>query len=355
MPHTIRVLVVDDSALVRQMLTRALSLDPRIEIVGVARTGAEAIEQAVKLEPDVITLDIEMPELTGLEALPFIIKRTPSRVVMLSSVDSPEVTYQALSSGAVDFITKPKGGVASSLAELSDALLKTIRTASRVDPDKRLCMTGEEPSPPRPLERTPESERARELKRLVVMAASTGGPPALERVLGGLGPDLPAAYLIVQHLPAGFTASFAKRLDASSRLDVIEAGDGVEIRPGAAFVAPHGRHMTVGEGSGPQPCLRLEDGPALHGVRPAADPLFRSAASLMGPDVVGVVLTGMGADGAEGMAEVRSCGGETIAQNEATSVVWGMPGAAIRIGAARHVVPLELVAAEVRRAVRTWG
>lgn len=356
--HTIRVLVVDDSALIRQMLTRALGQDPRIEVVGTARTGTEAIERAIDLEPDVITLDIEMPELSGLEALPFLVKRTQARVIMLSSLDSTEVTYQALSAGAVDFMTKPKGGFASSLTELSEVLLKKIRVASRVDPAKRAPESrvaagedddegppsGESPAPP-----------ARELERLVVIAASTGGPPALEHVMAGLGPDLPAAYMIVQHLPSGFTSSFARRLDKASGLAVNEAADGMVVRPGNAYVAPHGAHMLVEQGSVIAPRIRLDAGPSIHGVRPAADPLFHSAADLMGESVVGVVLTGMGSDGAAGLSAVRARGGETIVQDEATSVVWGMPGAAVRQGAAKHVVPLRMVAAEIRRAVRTWG
>lgn len=346
---------MDDSALIRQMLTRALSLDPRVEVVGIARSGAEAIERAVSLEPDVITLDIEMPELTGLEALPFLLKRTLSRVIMLSSLDSPDVTYQALSAGAVDFMVKPKGGVASSLSALSDELLQKIRIAHRIDPDKRICATAEEPVAPCPPGAAPASDRARELKRVVVIAASTGGPPALERVLSRLADDLPAAYLIVQHLPAGFTSSFAKRLDAATSLTVDEAAHGTVVRPGHAYLAPYGRHMELERGGTSHPRIALSDGPAVHGVRPAADPLFRSAAGLLGPDVIGVVLTGMGSDGAEGLAAIRGKGGETIIQNEETSVVWGMPGAAHKRGAAKHVVPLELVAAEVRRAVRTWG
>lgn len=355
MPNTIRVLVVDDSALIRQMLTRALALDPRIEVVGIARNGSEAIEKAVELAPDVITLDIEMPELSGLEALPFLMKRTDARVVMLSSLDSPDVTYQALSCGAVDFVRKPSEGIASSLAELSDHLLKKIRTAYRVDPAKRKETVLEPPEADGGApEARPRVAPARVIDHLVVMAASTGGPPALERVVSGLTPDLPAAYLIVQHLPSGFTSSLARRLAKASELSVEEACEGTIVRPGAAYLAPHGFHMRV-EGSTVLPRLTLEDSPPLHGVRPAADPLFESAAEFMGSDVVGVVLTGMGADGAQGLARVRERGGETIIQNEETSVVWGMPGAAHRRGAARHVVPLELIAAEVRRAVRSQG
>jgi two-component system chemotaxis response regulator CheB len=350
----IRVLVVDDSALIRQMLTHALSLDPRIEIAGIARTGVEAIEKAIRLEPDVITLDIEMPELTGLEALPFIIRDTRARVLMLSSLDDPETTYAALSAGAVDFIAKPKGGFASSLSDLADLLIKKIKIAYRVDPEKRLAVPtiGSEQDAdegrPRP---ALAGERAA-ASRLVVLAASTGGPPALERVFSGLSSEVSAAYLVVQHLPAGFTTSFAKRLSRIAGFPILEGRQGLMIEPGVGYLAPHGTHMLVHTGVRKVPTLALSDAPALHGVRPSADPMFESAAATYGARVTGVVLTGMGQDGAAGMRAIRDAGGRTIVQDEASSVVWGMPGATVRQGAAQSVVPLDRVAVEIRRTVR---
>jgi two-component system chemotaxis response regulator CheB len=350
----IRVLVVDDSALIRQMLTHALSLDPRIEIAGIARTGVEAIEKALQLEPDVITLDIEMPELTGLEALPFIIRDTRARVLMLSSLDDPDTTYAALSAGAVDFIAKPKGGFASSLSDLADILIKKIKTAYRIDPEKRLSVSatgvggnGDE-GRPRPV----PAENRTIASRLVVLAASTGGPPALERVFAGLSAEASAAYLVVQHLPAGFTASFAKRLSRIAGFPVIEGRQGLVVEPGIGYLAPHGTHMMVHSGVRKVATLSLSDTPPLHGVRPSADPLFESAAAVYGGRVTGVVLTGMGQDGALGMRAIRDAGGRTIVQDEASSVVWGMPGAAVRQGAAQTVVPLDRVAVEIRRTVR---
>ncbi|MDO8915206.1 MAG: chemotaxis response regulator protein-glutamate methylesterase [Coriobacteriia bacterium] len=350
----IRVLVVDDSALIRQMLTHALSLDPRIEIAGIARTGVEAIEKAVRLEPDVITLDIEMPELTGLEALPFIIRDTRARVLMLSSLDDPETTYAALSAGAVDFIAKPKGGFASSLSDLADLLIKKIKIAYRIDPEKRLSVPGigsdgdAEAGRSRPVS---AGDRAA-ASRLVVLAASTGGPPALERVFSGLSSEASAAYLVVQHLPAGFTASFAKRLSRIAGFPILEGRQGLMIEPGVGYLAPHGTHMLVHTSARKMPTLALSDAPALHGVRPSADPMFESAAAAYGASVTGVVLTGMGQDGAAGMRAIRDAGGRTIVQDEASSVVWGMPGAAVRQGAAQTVVPLDRVAVEIRRTVR---
>jgi two-component system chemotaxis response regulator CheB len=350
----IRVLVVDDSALIRQMLTHALSLDPRIEIAGIARTGVEAIEKAVQLEPDVITLDIEMPELTGLEALPFIIRDTRARVLMLSSLDDPDTTYAALSAGAVDFIAKPKGGFASSLSDLADILIKKIKIAYRIDPEKRLSLSASPSDGDAEEGRLrPVAEQGRsEASRLVVLAASTGGPPALERVFSGLSGDASAAYLVVQHLPAGFTTSFAKRLSRIAGFPVVEGRQGLAVEPGIGYLAPHGTHMLVHTGVRKIARLTLSDAPALHGVRPSADPLFESAAATYGPKVTGVVLTGMGQDGAAGMRAIRDAGGRTIVQDEASSVVWGMPGAAFRQGAAQTVVPLDRVAVEIRRTVR---
>ncbi len=360
MRSTIRVLVVDDSALIRQMLTRALDLDPRIEIVGIAKTGVEAIEKAESLAPDVITLDIEMPELSGLEALPHLKKRSDARVVMLSSVDDPDTTYQALAAGAVDFVSKPKSGVASSIAELSEALIRTIHTAYLVDPGRLRRVLAEESklasqqqeAPPPPRISTPVPATSDTLEWVVALAASTGGPPALERVFEGLAASLPAAYVIVQHLPSGFAASFARRLSAASDIEAVEAAEGMKLRPGRAYLAPYGAHMIVIETAPSDFRIHLQDGPFMHGVRPSADPLFSSVAKVFGSRVTGVVLTGMGADGADGLGEIKASGGETIAQNEETSVVWGMPGAAAKAGAAKRLVPIGLVAAEIRRTIR---
>jgi two-component system chemotaxis response regulator CheB len=347
---TIKVLIVDDSALIRQMLSRALSVDPRVEIVGTAKTGVEAIERALELGPDVITLDIEMPELTGLEALPVLMKSTSARVVMLSSIDDPDTTYQALSLGASDFIVKPRQGVASSLTELAEIVLKKIKTAYRIDPAKRLPASEAPDDQPVSTQTGPGPSGRRGLDRVVAIAASTGGPPALERLFSGLGSGLPCAYLIVQHLPSGFSASLAQRLAKAAGTEFVEASSGMPLKPGRGYVAPHGAHMVVERGALPQ--LQLTDSPPLHGVRPAADPLFESVARVFGEKAVGVVLTGMGSDGALGLKAIRQRGGLTIAQDEATSVVWGMPKAALKAGAVSKVVPLERIPAEIRRSVR---
>jgi two-component system chemotaxis response regulator CheB len=347
----IRVLIVDDSALIRQMLRNALAVDPRIEVVGTAKTGVEAVELACALSPDVVTLDIEMPEMTGLEALPQIMRRCPSRVLMLSSLDDPDTTYQALANGATDFISKPHAGFATSLSDLSDQLIKKIKTAYRVSPDKRKLTIGDSPAPrPYPPKGAPAPSRPG-VTHLVAIASSTGGPPALERVFADLDAGLPAAWLIVQHLPPGFTASLAKRLGKVSDIEFAEAAEGDSIEAGRAYLAPYGKHMVVA-GTPAVPSVGLIDAAPEHGVRPAADPLMRSVAHVAGGDAIGVVLTGMGADGAVGLACIGEAGGWTVAQDEPSSVVWGMPGAAVRLGAARSVVPLDHVAVEIRRALR---
>lgn len=347
MRSAIKVLVVDDSALTRQMLTRALSVDPAIEVVGTARTGVEAIEKTVALVPDVVTLDIEMPELTGIEALPHIIRSSTARVIMLSGIDDPDTTYQALDLGATDFIVKPAEGFASSIAELSDILLKKIKLAYRVRPESRMAV--HEAAPVVCNVQRPDGATAPP-SRLVAIAASTGGPPALETVFSGLGSGLDAAYLVVQHLPKGFTSSLVRRLARTSDLAFVVAEDGMLVERDTAYVAPHGLHMKV---TGRRTLrITLEDTPSVHGVRPAADPLFQSIAGAAGAQGIGVVLTGMGADGARGSRAIVDAGGMTIVQDEGSSVVWGMPGATVRTGAASHVAPLETIATEIRRGLR---
>jgi two-component system chemotaxis response regulator CheB len=352
MRSAIRVLVVDDSALIRQMLTRALSMDPRIEIVGVAKTGVEAVEQATELQPDVITLDIEMPEMNGLEAMPQIRKHSSARILVLSSMDDPDTTYRALALGAVDFIPKPTAGMATSITELTDVLLKKIRIAYRIDPAlvPVVSCQASELVIAKPDSR-PSVAVCDRIGACVGIAASTGGPPALERVFEGLSVSLPAAYLVVQHLPTGFSASLAKRLNAISSVYVQEAEDGMFVEVGQAYLAPHGVHMTVDASAGPARIVFTHE-PPVHGVRPAADVLFNSIAEAFGDKAVGVVLTGMGADGARGALAIKRAGGETVIQDEATSVVWGMPGTAVKLDAGKRVVPLALVAAEIRRALR---
>jgi two-component system, chemotaxis family, protein-glutamate methylesterase/glutaminase len=347
---TIRVLVVDDSALVRQMLTHVLSEAAQIEVVGTARNGLEALKAVAELDPDVVTLDIQMPEMDGLEALRHIVRDSTARVVMLTSVDDPDTTYRALEAGAIEFIGKPREGLATSLDRLATELVRAVRTAYAVLPERRTSGAPSEARPPRPLEHV-----SGDPQHLVVLAASTGGPLALERVFSGLRTEVPAAFLVVQHLPAGFAASFAARLSKIAGFPVVAAKDGMRVEAGSGYVAPYGTHMRVEGHPGSATRISLVDGPTLHGLRPSADPLFESAAEAYGDRVTGVVLTGMGSDGAFGLVAIRKAGGRTIAQDEESSVVWGMPGAAVRLGAAQTVVPVDRVALEVRHSLRGLG
>jgi two-component system chemotaxis response regulator CheB len=347
---SIRVLVVDDSALVRQMLTHVLSAAAHIEVVGTARNGVEALAAVRELAPDVVTLDIQMPEMDGLEALRYIVRDSQARVVMLSSVDDPETTYRALETGAIEFIGKPHEGLASALDRLGTDLVRAVRTAYAVAPEKRCAV-----SPPCPSETAAPRSPGADPGHLVVIAASTGGPLALERVFSGLRTDVPASFMVVQHLPAGFAASFAARLSRIAGFPVVEAEDGMRVHPGYGYIAPHGTHMRVAGSPGALTRIELFDGPNLHGLKPSADPLFESAAHEYGSHVTGVVLTGMGSDGAYGLSAVRDAGGQTIAQDEESSVVWGMPGAAVRLGAAQVVAPIDRIAMEVRRSLRAQG
>ena len=337
----IRVLVVDDSALVRQMVTHVLTGASNIEVVGTARDGVEALTLARQLNPDVITLDIQMPRMNGLEVLPHLVRDTEARVVMLSSVSDPDTTYQALESGAVDFVAKPSEGLATGLEALGMDLVRAIRTANRVPPEKRRIAKSA------PGQRPGVSAADGDPDRLVAIAASTGGPLALEHVFAGLRPDPHSAFLVLQHLPPGFAASLAARLGRASGFPVVEAEDGMRVRTGHGYIAPHGKHMTIEGCPGGRTRIALSDGAHIHGVRPSADPLFESVAETFGMRSTGVVLTGMGSDGAHGLLAIRKAGGRTIAQDEKSSVVWGMPGAAVRLNAAAIVAPLDRIAAEI--------
>lgn len=343
----IRVLVVDDSALVRQIITHVLGDASRIEVVGVARNGVEAIEAVKSLKPDVVTLDIQMPEMDGMEALRLIVRDSDARVVMLTSVDDPETTYRALEAGAIDFIIKPREGLASSIDRLTLELVRAVKAAHAASPGKR----GRTVSPPAAVPAR-GSVTGGDPERLVCIAASTGGPLALDRVFAGLTTDESAAFLVVQHLPAGFAASLAARLTKVAGFLVVEAQDNMRVLAGQGYVAPHGRHMRIVGAPGAPTRIELVKGPSIHGLIPSADPLLESAAECYGNRTIGVVLTGMGSDAAVGLLCVREVGGQTIAQDEETSVVWGMPGSAVKIGAAQCVAPIERVAVEIRRALR---
>ncbi len=343
----IRVLVVDDSAVMRQLLAEILGAAPDIEVVGTAPDPYVAREKIKRLNPDVLTLDVEMPRMDGLTFLRNLMRLRPMPVVMVSSLTAQgaEETLEALELGAVDFVTKPAVDVAHGMRAYAETLVEKVRAAAgaRV---RRLALA-RAPAPRHSadavLARARPPRALRTTHRIVAVGASTGGTEAVRELLAGLPPDAPG-IVIAQHIPAAFSGPFARRLDGACALVVREAEDGAPILPGHAYVAPGDRHLLV-ERSGARYHCRLSDGAPVNRHRPSVDVLFRSVAQAAGPNAVGVLLTGMGEDGARGLLEMREAGARTLAQDEATSVVWGMPGAAVRMGAAEEVLPLGRIAA----------
>jgi two-component system chemotaxis response regulator CheB len=338
----IRVLVVDDSAFVRKAVTRMLGTVNDIEVVGTAADGAEGLAKARALRPDVLTLDVKMPRLGGLEVLERLMAEQPMPVLLLSSLtqEGAEVTLRALELGAMDFVDK-SSVQPMSLLTLRDELIEKIRALGGARVKVRPL-----PSPPPP----GEGERRAARAELIVIAASTGGPAALQTVLSGLPAGFPAAVIVVQHIPRGFTRSLAERLDARSAIPVHEARDGDLVEPGHVLIAPAGIHTKL-QRRGDAASVMLDEEPreALH--RPSADVLMATAAGLYGPRAAGVVLTGMGSDGTEGLRAIRDAGGRTLAESEETSVIYGMPKAAAAAGVVGSVVPLDRMAEEILAAV----
>jgi two-component system, chemotaxis family, protein-glutamate methylesterase/glutaminase len=343
----IRVLVVDDSAFVRQALTRMLSAASGMEVVGTAVDGQDGLEKVLLLRPDVVTLDVKMPRLGGLEALQQIMERCPTPVLLLSSLTSEgaDITLRGLELGAVDFIDKSSVQGNMNLLNIAKELVAKVRALAGA-PRRRLLPPVSTPAvlPSRPREAAAPAE-------VVAIGTSTGGPPALQRII----PRLPAAFagtiLVVQHMPVGFTRSLAERLDQRSMLPVREAEDGEPLVPGQVLIAPAGRHLKVRRRGSQAPRVWLDDEPlaALH--RPSVDVLMSSVARAYGPRVLGIVLTGMGTDGVEGLRAIRAAGGRTLAESEESCVIYGMPKAALEAGVAERAVPLALMADEILAAV----
>jgi two-component system chemotaxis response regulator CheB len=343
----IRVLVVDDSAFVRQALTRMLGSAPDIQVVGTAVDGKEGWEKALDLRPDVVTLDVKMPRMDGLEALRRIMADCPTAVLLLSSQtkEGAEVTLRGLELGAMDFVDKTSVQGQMNLLSLSDELQAKVRALASV-PRARLR--------PFPLVREagPSTMPAQHTARaqVVVIGTSTGGPPALQAIIPRLPQVMPCAVLVVQHMPVGFTRSLAERLDARSAVEVREARHDDVVRPGSVLIAPAGQHMKLRR-RGADIRVWLDDEPraALH--RPSVDVLMASAAKVYGTRALGVVLTGMGSDGVEGLRAIRAAGGLTLAESEETCVIYGMPKAAVEAGVVDKAVPLTRMADEILGAV----
>ena len=342
------VLVVDDSAFMRKLVVDLIDGSGEFRVVGTARHGADALKKVHALAPDIVTMDVEMPELDGLSALERIMRESPRPVVMLSGAatgGAQDPVLRALELGAVEFVRKPSGPISLDLAAAREPLLAALRAAAQVNLAVAALGTPLAGAAPARA-RVPESAAA----CAVAIASSTGGPRALAEVVPALPRALDAAVLVVQHMPAGFTRSLAERLDANSPLAVSEARDGEPLRRGHAYVAPGARHMRVVRGV-EGPVIALDDGPPIWGVRPAADPLFRSVAERFGAACIGVVLTGMGRDGAEGLRAIHDAGGAGIAQDRGTSIIYGMPQAAAAAGGAERILPLEQIAAAIAELV----
>jgi two-component system chemotaxis response regulator CheB len=350
-PDKIRVLIVDDSAFMRKIIGDILREDPVMEIVGKARNGNEAIEMTKSLSPDVITLDIEMPGKSGLEALEEIMEYKPIPVVMVSSLTKggANVTMQALDLGAVDFVTKPSGSMSIDMekigAELRRKVIEASFAAVRRKGGPRLTNLSQSvPLPPR-------KESSRLKLEMLVIAASTGGPMALQQVIPSLPADFPVPVMLVQHMPPGFTTSFAQRLNEQSKLTVIEGCDGMPVRRGTVIVAPGGFHLVL-DRKGAELVCKLTETPPVRSVRPSADVLFNSVAENVGGNVLVLVLTGMGKDGLDGARALRGKGAYVIAESRETSVIFGMPGAIVGEGLADEVLPLYSIASGIERIIR---
>jgi len=345
-----RAVVVDDSRFMRTLIRRLLE-EEGIEVVDEAADGVEAVETVASSRPDVVTMDIEMPRQNGIEAVGDIMNDCPTPVLILSAHadEGASVTFEALDRGAVDFVTKPGGEVSSEMPKVRRELVSKVREAAAVD----LAAA-------RATRRTPARQTAgtggaaaRSFPDVatLVIGASTGGPNVVEGVLAGLPREANLRVLVVQHMPEGFTARFADRLDKRSAYQVREARDGDRIGPGEARVAPGGAHLRVTDDRGGRLRLELDSSPPLHGTRPAVDHAMSSASDVVSGPLVGAILTGMGRDGVDGMTDIRRAGGATVAQDESTSAIFGMPKRAIEAGCVERVLPAERLAEGVLDAI----
>ncbi|QDG54949.1 chemotaxis response regulator protein-glutamate methylesterase [Persicimonas caeni] len=333
----IRVLVVDDSALIRKLLTEILSAAPNIEVVGTAGDPYIARRKIKKLDPDVLTLDVEMPRMDGLTFLENLMRLRPMPVVMVSTLteQGAQVTLDALELGAIDFVTKPKIDVRHTIHEYAEELIGKIEAAARARV-RRLEAKADA------AEKRLSSGMFDTTDKLLAIGASTGGTTAISHIVTRFPADAPGT-VIVQHIPGGFSRSFANRVNDLSAVRVVEAEDGMQIMTGNVYIAPGTHHLRV-QRSGARFLCRLSEDAPVSGHRPSVDVLFESVAQQVGHNAVGVLLTGMGADGARGLLAMRRAGAPTIAQDEATSVVWGMPGRAVDLDAAQQILPLDQIA-----------
>ena len=358
----IKVLIVDDSALVRQVLTEILNANSQIEVIGTAKDPIDAREKIKKLNPDVLTLDVEMPKMDGITFLSNLMRLHPIPVVMVSSLTQAgaDITFKALELGAIDFVSKKSVGVSEGLSKYAEEICEKVITASTVNVSKisdrqarRVTTSSSEKkavakklSADAVLEkRSVPKTKLKTTYKIIALGASTGGTEAIKEVLMMMPANGPA-IVISQHIPEAFSKPFAERMDKNSDMTVYEAVDGQQILPGHVYIAPGNRHLIV-ERIGARYLCRLNDGPPVNRHKPSVDVMFRSVAQNVGSNAIGVILTGMGTDGAEGLKEMLENGGQTMVQDEKSSVVWGMPGEAYKIGATKDQYPLEKIADEL--------
>lgn len=356
----IRVLIVDDSAFMRKVLHTIIAADPKMEVAGEARDGKDAVAQTQSLAPDVITMDINMPHMDGLQATEIIMSSNPRPIVIVSSEskEGADTTLKALELGAIEFVGKPSSGVDLDMTKVSDELLrklkmaakvKVVRTAVRTKLGEEIANSAPRIEPGAPILPTPVAHKGKANGKfpLVVMAASTGGPAALMRLMPAFRRDFQAAVLLVQHMPGSFTNQFSRQLAEICPMRVKEAEPGEILAPGIVYLCPGTHHMRVTHTGR----ITLDEGPRIDGYRPCADITMETAADYAGAMSVGVVLTGMGTDGARGVQKIKSAGGHVIAQDEASSVIFGMNAEAIKTGAVHQVVPLEQVFSAIEKRV----
>jgi two-component system chemotaxis response regulator CheB len=352
----IKALVVDDSALMRKVITNMLESCPDIKVIGRANNGQDAIEKVTRLAPDVVTMDIEMPVLDGLHALGYIMSECPTPVIMLSAASTKhaDVIMSAFHYGAVDFIVKPSGNISIDLDRIKEELIEKVKAASRVKTHKLAFIAEKDAGIEKRNEageKTRDETRIHTLiqknQKIVVIGTSTGGPRALHHVLTALPPGLKVPVLVVQHMPPGFTKSLAERLDSQSRIRIREAKEGDLIEPGLVLIAPGGFHMIVKQNKTngvTREIIGLTMDEKVQGVRPSVDVLLNSVVPIYGENSLGVILTGMGSDGSEGIKNLKAAGGKVIVEDESTCVVYGMPRAVVNQNLADFIFPINKIA-----------
>jgi len=355
MSNKIKVLIVDDSSLIRKLLSEILSSDRGIEVVGTAQDPFVAREKIKKLQPDVITLDVEMPRMDGITFLKNLMRLHPIPVIMISSLTEKgaDVTLEALESGAIDFVSKPKLDLAHSLPDYTHEIVSKVKAAANANihavtqTPSSIVEVAAKNSADVILEKNNRATKKhfKTTDTIIALGASTGGTEAIKEVLMRMPADAPG-MVISQHIPEAFSGPFSKRMNSCSAMTVYEAHDGQQILPGHVYIAPGSHHLLI-ERDGARFVCRLNDGPPVNRHRPSVDVMFRSVAQNVGHNAIGVILTGMGDDGAAGMKELHDAGAGTIAQDEKTSVVWGMPGEAVKLGGVDSILPLNSVPGKI--------